>query len=96
MRASRSQLIARTSAMTRLAFALALVAALPVLGLGALPAGAAEDPVAARQKIMDATGAAAGSSAGAATPLTRVSGGMQPMQPCSGAACPTGAGSCCW
>ena len=50
--------------MTRLAFALALVAALPVLGLGALPAGAAEDPVAARQKIMDATGAAAGLGGG--------------------------------
>lgn len=48
--------------MTRLAFLLA--AALPALGLAALPAGAAEDPVAAREKIMEATGAAAGLGAG--------------------------------
>lgn len=53
---------ARIPVMTRLAFAFAL--ALPALGLVALPAGAAEDPVVARQKLMEATGAAAGLGGG--------------------------------
>ena len=48
--------------MTRLAFLLA--AALPVAGLAGLPAGAAEDPIAARETVMEATGAAAGLGGG--------------------------------